>query len=179
MSSRGVNKIILIGNVGDDPDVKYTQSGTAITTISLATSSVRKDRDGNSQESTQWHRLKSFGKSAEILAEYVRKGHQLYIEGRIEYGSYEKDGVKRYTTDIIVEDFQFLGGQRGGNDDGGEQRRSQGGGASNRSQQGNTQRGQQGNGNRQAQPQRGGQRPAPAPATLDDGFGDDDIPFEP
>ena len=108
--ARGINKVILVGNLGNDPEVKYTQGGMAITTISLATTSVRKDRDGNQQEKTEWHRVKLFGKVGEIAGEYLHKGRQVYIEGRIEYGSYEKDGVKHYTTDIIGEDMQMLGG---------------------------------------------------------------------
>jgi single-strand DNA-binding protein len=112
---RGANKVILVGNLGNDPDVKYTQGGMAITTLSLATTSVRKDRDGNQQEKTEWHRVKLFGKLGEIAGEYLRKGRQVYIEGRLEYGSYEKDGVKHYTTDIIADDMQMLGG--GGGDD--------------------------------------------------------------
>lgn len=112
---RGANKVILVGNLGNDPDVKYTQGGMAITTISLATTSVRKDRDGNQQEKTEWHRVKLFGKLGEIAGEYLRKGRQVYIEGRLEYGSYEKDGVKHYTTDIVADDMQMLGG--GGSDD--------------------------------------------------------------
>ena len=86
--ARGVNKVILIGNLGNDPDVKYTQGGMAITTLSLATTSVRKDRDGNQQEKTEWHRVKLFGKLGEIAGEYLRKGRSVYIEGRLEYGSY-------------------------------------------------------------------------------------------
>ena len=112
---RGANKVILVGNLGNDPDVKYTQGGMAITTISLATTSVRKDRDGNQQEKTEWHRVKLFGKLGEIAGEYLRKGRQVYIEGRLEYGSYEKDGVKHYTTDIVADDMQMLGS--GGGDD--------------------------------------------------------------
>jgi single-strand DNA-binding protein len=113
--ARGVNKVTLIGNVGQDPEVKYTQSNMAVTSLSLATTSVRKDRDGNTQEDTQWHRVKFFDKKAEIIGEHVKKGQQLYIEGTLKYGSYEKDGVTHYTTDIIAQDFQFLGGgQQGG-----------------------------------------------------------------
>jgi single-strand DNA-binding protein len=91
--ARGVNKVILVGNLGNDPDVKYTQGGMAITKVSLATSSVRKDKDGNQQEKTEWHRVTFFGKLGEIAGEYLKKGSQVYVEGRIEYGSYEKDGV--------------------------------------------------------------------------------------
>lgn len=107
--SRGINKVILVGNLGNDPETKYTQGGMAITTISLATTSARKDKDGNVQEKTEWHRVKFFGKLAEIAAEYLKKGAQCYVEGRIEYGSYEKDGVKHYTTDIIGDHMQMLG----------------------------------------------------------------------
>ena len=112
--ARGINKVILVGNLGSDPETKYTQSGTTITTISLATTSVRKDRDGNAQEKTEWHRVKFFGKGAEVAGEYLKKGSQVYIEGRLEYGSYEKDGVTHYTTDIISNDFQMLGSREGG-----------------------------------------------------------------
>ena len=111
--ARGVNKVILVGNLGNDPDVKYTQGGMAITTLSVATTSVRKDRDGNQQEKTEWHRVKLFGKLGEIAGEYLKKGRQVYIEGRLEYGSYEKDGVKHYTTDIVADEMQMLGGGEG------------------------------------------------------------------
>ena len=111
---RGVNRVILVGNLGNDPEVKYTQGGMCICNISLATTSVRKDRDGNSQEKTEWHRVKLLGKLGEIAGEYLKKGAQAYIEGRIEYGSYEKDGVKRYTTEILAEVMQMLGGQGSG-----------------------------------------------------------------
>ena len=168
--ARGVNKVILVGNLGNDPDVKYTQGGMAITTISLATTSVRKDRDGNNQEKTEWHRVKLFGKLGEIAGEYLKKGRAVYIEGRIEYGSYEKDGVKQYTTDIIADEMQMLGGgdaPRGGEGGGGGYQQRGGGG------------GYGGGGDR---PQRSApaQRrdPAPAkPANFDDVPFDDDIPF--
>ncbi len=108
--SRGINKVILLGNLGNDPDVKYSQSGMAIATLSVATTFARKDKDGQLQEKTEWHRVKLFGKTAEVAGEYLKKGRQVYIEGRIEYGSYEKDGQKVYTTDVIGEDMQMLGG---------------------------------------------------------------------
>lgn len=111
--SRGVNKVILIGNLGNDPDVKYTQGGMAICTLSVATTSVRKDKDGQQQEKTEWHRVKLFGKLGEIAGEYLKKGRQVYIEGRLEYGSYEKDGVKHYTTDIVADEMQMIGGGDG------------------------------------------------------------------
>ncbi|SHE27159.1 single-stranded DNA-binding protein [Thermomonas hydrothermalis] len=165
--ARGVNKVILVGNLGNDPDVKYTQSGVAVTTLSIATTSVRKDRDGNPQEKTEWHRVKLFGKLGEIAGEYLRKGRQVYIEGRLEYGSYERDGVKHYTTDIVAEEMQMLGGGDGGQRGGGysgEQPRSGGFGGE--------------RGPRNAPAQR--REPAPAPASppaFDDVPFDDDIPF--
>ncbi|HMT38668.1 MULTISPECIES: single-stranded DNA-binding protein [Thermomonas] len=166
--ARGVNKVILVGNLGNDPDVKYTQGGMAITTLSLATTSVRKDRDGNNQEKTEWHRVKLFGKLGEIAGEYLKKGRQVYIEGRIEYGSYEKDGVKQYTTDIIADEMQMLGGGDG-------QRGGEGGGG------GGYQRGGGGGGYGGDRPQRQpAQRREPAqakPANFDDVPFDDDIPF--
>lgn len=115
--ARGVNKVILVGNLGNDPDIKYTQGGMCICTLSLATTMVRKDKDGQQVEKTEWHRVKLFGKTGEAAGEYLSKGRQVYVEGRIEYGSYEKDGVKHYTTDIIAEDVQFLGGNQGGDRD--------------------------------------------------------------
>ena len=162
--ARGVNKVILVGNLGNDPEVKYTQGGMAITTISLATTSVRKDRDGNQQEKTEWHRVKLFGKLGEIAGEYLKKGRSCYIEGRIEYGSYEKDGVKHYTTDIVADEMQMLGGGEGGGAGGGGRGEYRGGGD---------------------RPQRSQQSaPAPrreAPAARNNDFGsdfaDDDIPF--
>ena len=162
--ARGINKVILVGNLGNDPDVKYTQGGMAIATLSVATTSSRKDRDGNFQEKTEWHRVKLFGKTAEVAGEYLKKGRQVYIEGRLEYGSYEKDGVKHYTTDIIGDDMQMLGG--------GEGQRSGGGYGEDRPQ-------------RSAAPRRDSapaQRAAPAAAAQQAGGGlddsaDDDIPF--
>ncbi|MBP3982963.1 single-stranded DNA-binding protein [Pseudoxanthomonas helianthi] len=155
--ARGVNKVILIGNLGNDPDVKYTQGGMAITTLSLATTSVRKDRDGNQQEKTEWHRVKLFGKLGEIAGEYLRKGRSVYIEGRLEYGSYEKDGVKHYTTDIVADEMQMLGGGEGGS--GGDRP---------------ARPARQDYGSQGGAPRR--QAPAPQQAPVDD-FADDDIPF--
>jgi len=117
--ARGINKVILVGNLGNDPDVKYTQSGMAVTRISLATTSVRKDRDGNNQERTEWHRVVFFGKLGEIAGEYLRKGSQVYVEGEIRYDKFTgQDGVEKYTTDIVANELQMLGGRQ----EGGEQR---------------------------------------------------------
>ncbi|MHB8911916.1 MAG: single-stranded DNA-binding protein [Lysobacter sp.] len=111
--ARGINKVILVGNLGNDPEVKYTQGGMAICTLSLATTSVRKDKDGQQIEKAEWHRVKLFGKLGEIAGEYLKKGRQVYIEGRIEYSTSEKDGVTRYFTDIIGDEMQMLGGNPG------------------------------------------------------------------
>jgi single-strand DNA-binding protein len=108
--ARGINRVILVGNLGNDPEIRYTQGGMAITTLSVATTSVRKDKDGQQIEKTEWHRVKLFGKLGEIAGEYLKKGRQVYIEGRLEYGSYEKDGVKHYTTDIVADEMQMIGG---------------------------------------------------------------------
>lgn len=113
--ARGINRVILIGNLGNDPETKHTQGGMAVTTIRLATTSVRKDRDGNAHERTEWHRVKFFGKLAEIAAEYLRKGSQVYVEGRISYSEHTgDDGQKRYYTDIIADEMQMLGGRGDG-----------------------------------------------------------------
>ena len=110
--ARGINKVILVGNLGNDPDTKYTQGGMAITRISLATTSVRKDKDGNQQERTEWHRVVFFGKLGEIAGEYLRKGGQCYVEGSIRYDKYTgQDGVEKYSTDIIADELQLLGGR--------------------------------------------------------------------
>ena len=118
--ARGINKVILVGNLGNDPDVKYTQSGMAVTRISLATTSMRKDRDGNNQERTEWHRVVFFGKLGEIAGEYLRKGSQVYVEGEIRYDKFTgQDGVEKYTTDIVANEMQMLGGRGEGGGGGG------------------------------------------------------------
>jgi single-strand DNA-binding protein len=118
--ARGVNKVILIGNVGGDPETRYLPNGNAVTNITLATTDSWKDKQtGQQQERTEWHRVVFFGKVAEIAGEYLRKGSQCYIEGRLQTREWEKDGVKRYTTEIVVDmngSMQLLGG-RGGNAD--------------------------------------------------------------
>lgn len=109
--ARGINKVILVGNLGNDPEIKYTQGGMAITTLSLATTSVRKDKDGQQIEKTEWHRVKLFGKLGEIAGEYLKKGRQVYIEGSIRYDKFTgQDGVEKYFTDIVADEMQMLGG---------------------------------------------------------------------
>lgn len=95
-----VNKAVLLGNVGKDPEIRFLQSGEPVANFSLATTEKWTGRDGQKQERTAWHRISAFGKTAEIVRDYVSKGKQLYVEGSIEYSEYEKDGVKRQTTTI-------------------------------------------------------------------------------
>jgi single-strand DNA-binding protein len=111
--SKGVNRVILIGNLGQDPETRYSQGGSAITSVSLATSESWKDKQtGEKQERTEWHRVKFFGKLAEIAAEYMKKGSQVYVEGSIRSSKYtDKEGVERWSTDIIANEMQMLGGR--------------------------------------------------------------------
>lgn len=164
--ARGINKVILVGNLGNDPETRYSQGGMAITKISLATTSVRKDRDGQQQEKTEWHRVTFFGKLGEIAGEYLKKGRQVYVEGEIRYSEHTgDDGQKRYYTDIIANEMQMLGG-------GGE------GGGGTRESSGGYERGP-----RQPAQRREPSRSAPPAAAANpadfgnDGFDDDEIPF--
>lgn len=102
--ARGINKVILIGNVGGDPETRYLPNGNAVTNLTLATSDSWRDKQtGQMQERTEWHRVSFFGKIAEIAGQYLRKGSKVYIEGRLQTREWEKDGVKRYTTEIVVD----------------------------------------------------------------------------
>ncbi len=115
---RGVNKVILIGNLGRDPEIRYTRDGTAAANLNLATSDSWKDSQGQRQERTEWHRVVAWDKLAEIAKEYLAKGKQVYIEGRLQTRSWEdKDGHKRYTTEVRADQMVMLGGR--GGDDGG------------------------------------------------------------
>ena len=159
--ARGINKVIIVGNLGADPEVRYTGGGTAVCSLSIATSEQWTDKQsGEKQERTEWHRVKLFGKLAEIAGEYLKKGRQVYIEGSIRYDKFTgQDGVEKYFTDIVADEMQMLGGGEGG---GGGRGESRGGGE--RPQ-------------RSAPAQR---REAPAAARSDFGgedFADDDIPF--
>ena len=123
-----VNKAILIGNLGQDPEMRTTSSGLAIANLRLATSDRRKDRDGNWQDHTEWHTVTVFGKTAENVAKFCRKGKQLYVEGRIQTRKWEdKDGRDRWSTEIVADNVKFLGGRDEGNS-GGQSRGSSGGG---------------------------------------------------
>ena len=110
---RGVNKVIVVGNLGQDPDTRYMPSGSAVTNISIATSEKWKDKQtGEPRERTEWHKVSMFGRLAEIAAEYLRKGSQVYIEGKLQTDKWQdKDGNDRYTTKIIANEMQMLGGK--------------------------------------------------------------------
>jgi single-strand DNA-binding protein len=159
---RGVNKVILVGTCGQDPDVRYLPNGNAVTNLSLATSEQWTDKQTNQKvEKTEWHRVSMFGKVAEIAGEYLRKGSQVYIEGKLQTREWEKDGIKRYTTEIVV-DMQGRMQLLGGKPQDGQQRQShpQGGAARQPAP-------------RQQQAPQQNQQAAPP-----DDF-DDDIPFAP
>ena len=152
MASRGVNKVILVGNLGNDPDVRYMPNGNAVANISLATSDSWKDKNtGEQQERTEWHRVVFFNRLAEIVEQYVKKGSKLYVEGRLQTRSWEQDGVKRYTTEIVASEMQMLDSRGGAGADFGQPAQS-------------------------APPQQQPAAQAAAPAQNFDNF-DDDIPF--
>jgi len=152
--ARGVNKVILVGNLGADPETRYTAGGTAITNIRIATSESWKDKQtGENQERTEWHRVAFFNRLAEIAGEYLRKGSQVYIEGSLRTRKWQdQSGQDRYSTEVVASEMQMLG-SRGG--EGVARSAPSGGGFRD---------------NKPAQPQ----QPAPA---ADDGFAEDDIPF--
>ncbi|MDD0975673.1 single-stranded DNA-binding protein [Pseudomonas fontis] len=171
--ARGVNKVILVGTCGQDPEVRYLPNGNAVTNLSLATSEQWTDKQtGQKVERTEWHRVSMFGKVAEIAGEYLRKGSQVYIEGKLQTREWEKDGIKRYTTEIVVDmqgTMQLLGG-RPQNQDGSQQQPQGGGNNYNQAPRQQAPRPQQA-------PQRPApQQAAPQPAPDFDSF-DDDIPF--
>jgi len=118
-----VNKVIIVGNLGRDPEVRYLPSGDAIANIAVATSYTQKDRNtGETKENTEWHRIAFFGRLAEIVGQYLKKGSSVYVEGRLQTRKYtDKDGVERYATDIIAEHMQMLGGPANANRDAGQQ----------------------------------------------------------
>ena len=175
--ARGVNKVILVGTCGQDPEVRYLPNGNAVTNLSLATSEQWTDKQtGQKVEKTEWHRVSMFGKVAEIAGEYLRKGSQVYIEGKLQTREWEKDGIKRYTTEIVVDmqgTMQLLGGRPQGD------QQTQGGG-NNYQQQQSAPRQQAQRPAPQQQPQQQSrpapQQQAPQPAPDFDSF-DDDIPF--
>ena len=151
--ARGINKVILVGTCGKDPDTRYMPSGGAVTNISIATNEQWTDKQsGQKQERTEWHNVVFFGRLGEIAGEYLKKGSQVYIEGKLKTEQYEKDGITRYSTKIIASEMQMLGGRPGGSDFAQNQQ--------------------------SAAPQQQQSQPAAQPmaAAVSDGF-DDDIPF--
>ena len=181
--ARGINKVILIGNVGGDPETRYMPNGNAVTNLTLATSDSWKDKQtGQAQERTEWHRIVFFGKIAEIAGQYVKKGSKIFIEGRLQTREWEKDGIKRYTTEIIVDmngTMQMLDSRTEGAGNSAQQRQ-QGG-------QGNQQRSQPAPAQQRTQSAPAQQRQAPIantnmnqsqqPAAPDYDSYDDEIPF--
>ena len=180
--ARGVNKVILVGTCGQDPEVRYLPNGNAVTNLSLATSEQWTDKQtGQKVEKTEWHRVSMFGKVAEIAGEYLRKGSQVYIEGKLQTREWEKDGIKRYTTEIVVDmqgTMQLLGGRPQGD------QQNQGGGNNYQQPQQSAPRQQaqrpapqqQQQQQQQQQSRPAPQQQAPQPAPDFDSF-DDDIPF--
>jgi single-strand DNA-binding protein len=163
--ARGVNKVILVGTCGQDPEVRYMPNGNAVTNLSLATSEQWTDKQtGQKVEKTEWHRVSLFGKVAEIAGEYLRKGSQVYIEGKLQTREWEKDGIKRYTTEIVV-DMQGTLQLLGSRPQAAQQGQSGSSGYQNSSPRSHA----------APQPQREA-RPAPQPAPNYD-LPDDDIPF--
>ena len=152
-----VNKVILIGNLGRDPEVRSTPSGQPVASFTMATSRRWRDKNGQKQEQTEWHQVVVWGKQAEIAGQYLTKGKQIYLEGRLQTRSWDdrQTGEKRYRTEVICENFQMLGSQRGGEFEGGGDRAGAGYG--------------------------GGQQPSSGPSYDEGGYGgepeDDDIPF--
>ncbi|MGY4490902.1 single-stranded DNA-binding protein [Pseudomonas putida] len=170
--ARGVNKVILVGTCGQDPEVRYLPNGNAVTNLSLATSEQWTDKQTNQRvERTEWHRVSMFGKVAEIAGQYLRKGSQVYIEGKLQTREWEKDGIKRYTTEIIVDmqgTMQLLGGRPQG-----DQNQGDNGGYQQSAPRQQAPRPQQ-SAPQQSRP--APQQAAPQPAPDFDSF-DDDIPF--
>jgi len=157
-----VNKVILIGNLGRDPETRYTTGGDAVTNLRLATTETWKDKSGEKQEKTEWHTVVLFGRQAEIAGEYLKKGRSVYIEGRLQTRKYtDKEGVEKYSTEVVGDRMQLLGSRDGAS--GGDAEFSGGGGAGARRESGS------GGGSSSA-------KPSSAPKKNVDDF-DDDIPF--
>ena len=165
--ARGINKVILVGNLGTDPETRYTQSNSAVTTLSIATSESWKDRNtGEQQERTEWHRVVTFNRLAEIAGEYLQKGRQVYIEGKLRTRKWQdNNGNDRYTTEIVADELQMLGGRSGGGDSSAPFPDS--GGYQN-NQSNNTQA---------AAPQQQGGAQDTSTQSQGESFDDDDIPF--
>ena len=170
--ARGINKVILVGNLGSDPENKHLPSGSSVSEFSLATTRAWKNRDtGQQTEETEWHRIVAFGRLAEICGEYLRKGSQIYCEGRLKTDKWQdQQGNNRYTTRVVIDEMQMLGSRGGAapmGDNGGQQQGGWGGGQQQQQQPAQQQ-------NQGWNPQPTGGQPA---AGGDSGIIDDDIPF--
>ncbi|WJG09681.1 single-stranded DNA-binding protein [Aliiglaciecola sp. LCG003] len=186
MASKGVNKVILVGNIGQDPEVRYMPNGNAVANLSLATSESWKDQSGQMQERTEWHRLTMYRRLAEIAGEYLRKGSQIYVEGKLQTRKWQdQSGQDKYTTEIIVDQMQMLGGRSGQADNAGGFTPNQNQQRPAQAPQQNYSQAPQSSGQQYSNaPQQGGghqggkptQSPQPPMAEPDFDF-DDDIPF--
>jgi single-strand DNA-binding protein len=177
MASRGVNKVIIVGNLGNDPEIRYMPNGNAVANLSLATSESWKDQQGQTQERTEWHKVTMYRRLAEVAGEYLKKGSQIFIEGKLQTRKWQdQSGNDRYTTEIIADNMQMLGGGQGGGQNaqgpGGYQQRPSQQNPSNQNAPQNNGGGQNDyNQSPQKQPQQ-----APKMSEPDIDF-DDDIPF--
>jgi single-strand DNA-binding protein len=171
--ARGINKVILVGNLGADPETRYTAGGAAITTIRVATSETWRDKQtGENQERTEWHRVKFFGRLAEIAGEYLRKGRQVYIEGSLRTDKWQdQSGQDRYTTEVIANEMQMLGGR------GDDEPARAGQGAGQRSGQGGFREGAGGPSRQESSGSAAQSSARSAASQGEDNFTDDDIPF--
>ena len=167
--AKGVNKVMLLGNVGKDPEMKATQGGMVIAQFPLATAERAKDQSGNWVDKTEWHNLVCFGKTAEIVRDYVKKGKQLFVEGSLRTSSWEdkQSGQKKYRTEIIVSDLSLLGGGAGDREGGGQSYGQSSGNSGGYSQRGNA-------GSTASFDQRSSNS---MPEYANEGITDDDIPF--
>ena len=177
--ARGVNKVIIVGNLGADPETRYTTNGGAICNLRLATSEQWKDKQtGENQERTEWHRVVLFGKLGEIAGEYLKKGRQVYIEGSLRTNKYtDKEGIERYSTDIVASEMQMLGGPGGGEGGGSGSGGGGGGGGGYRNEGGGSSRSTGGGSSGASRGSGSGAPNRQAPPQNDDTFNDDDIPF--
>ena len=168
--ARGINKVILVGNLGQDPELRYTGSGTAVCNMRLATNESYKDASGNMVDKTEWHSVVAWSRLAEICGEYLKKGSQVYFEGSLQTRQYDdRDGNTRYVTEIKAREMMMLSGRGEGGDFGG-------GGNYGSNQGGGNYGGNQGGGNYGGN-QQGASRPAPQSAPADSFEPDDDLPF--
>ena len=166
--AKGVNKVLLLGNVGKDPEIRASQGGMTIASFTLATADRQKDQTGQWTDKTEWHNLVAFGRTAEIVRDYVKKGTQLFIEGKIQTRSWDdkESGQKKYRTEILVNDMSLLGSRGGGEGGSSERSGSYAGGSNSGSYAGS-----------RSAPSSGGYAQQPANDYADQGITDEDIPF--